>query len=184
LDTPADDRRPDDALIALINQGDLDAFTALYERHKEWVVQLATRIAGNPDLALDVLQETFLYVLRKFSGFKLTCQFRRFLYPTVRNLGIAVRKKAARFHQSPETNLDQFEAAPDSVDQAGGRTQLAGVLAELPEGQREVLLMRFVDGLSLDEIAAALDIPTGTVKSRLHNSLASLRRDERTREFF
>ena len=57
-------------------------------------------------------------------------------------------------------------------------------MAALPEPQREALLMRFVDDMSLAEIAAALSIPVGTVKSRLHNSLAALRRDPRTRAFF
>ena len=54
----------------------------------------------------------------------------------------------------------------------------------LPETHREVVLMRFVDGLSLDEIATALDIPLGTVKSRLHNALNALRADPRVRKYF
>ena len=54
----------------------------------------------------------------------------------------------------------------------------------LPEAQREVLLMRFVDGLTLAEIAEALAIPLGTVKSRLHNALRALRDDPRVREYF
>ena len=61
---------------------------------------------------------------------------------------------------------------------------LALALDGLPEEQREVLLLRFVDGLSLAEVAEAMDIPLGTVKSRLHNALTALRRDPRTREFF
>jgi RNA polymerase sigma-70 factor (ECF subfamily) len=56
------------------------------------------------------------------------------------------------------------------------------VLANLPLKQREVLLLRFVDGFSLDEIADALEIPLGTVKSRLHTALNTLRDDPRTRE--
>ncbi|MEW6249269.1 MAG: sigma-70 family RNA polymerase sigma factor, partial [Planctomycetota bacterium] len=62
--------------------------------------------------------------------------------------------------------------------------ELAGVLADLPEGQREVLLMRYVDELTLVEIAEALGIPLGTVKSRLHAAIAALRADARTREYF
>ena len=57
-------------------------------------------------------------------------------------------------------------------------------MAGLPEGQREVLLMRFVDGMSLQEIADALDIPEGTVKSRIHNAIATLRTDARARRYF
>ena len=60
----------------------------------------------------------------------------------------------------------------------------AKVLAGLPEAHREVLLMRFVDGMSLAEIAEALSVPDGTVKSRLHNAAAALRKDERTVRYF
>ena len=62
--------------------------------------------------------------------------------------------------------------------------ELMTVLAGLSEEQREVLLLRFADGLSLAEIAEAMKIPLGTVKSRLHNALGSLRNDPRTRNFF
>jgi RNA polymerase sigma-70 factor (ECF subfamily) len=57
-------------------------------------------------------------------------------------------------------------------------------LAALPEAQREVLLMRFVDGMSLQEIAAALSIPEGTVKSRMHNALSALKSDPCVRSYF
>ena len=60
----------------------------------------------------------------------------------------------------------------------------AAVLGILPDAQREVLLMRFIDGMSLQEIAEALNIPLGTVKSRLHNALQTLRSDRRTRDYF
>ena len=74
------------------------------------------------------------------------------------------------------------------VNKSGGAGAEAGdlqfVLATLPEEQREVLRLRFVDGLSLAEVAEAMDIPLGTVKSRLHHALQTLRQDERTRKFF
>ena len=182
--TDPDDSRGDEVLIALINQGEAEAFEALYGRHRDWVVSVAVRITGDADLALDVMQETFLYVLKKFPGFRLTCQFRSFLYPAVRNLSIAARQKAARLHSGTEVDLDTFEAKSEAGDSAAGRARLAAALANLPEAQREVLLLRFVDGLSLAEIATALAVPSGTVKSRLHHALAALRKDERTKEFF
>jgi RNA polymerase sigma-70 factor (ECF subfamily) len=83
-----------------------------------------------------------------------------------------------------------MEAVPEPVapPSAGPRSSelgdLAAVLRVLPEPHREVLLMRVVDDMTLEEIALALDIPLGTVKSRLHNALAKLREDERTREYF
>ena len=184
METPPDDCRDDETLIALVNQGEVEAFEALYRRHRDWVIRLAFRFVRDQDLALDVLQETFLYVLKKFPGFELRCQFRSFLYPAVRNLSIAARHKAAGFQGGGEFDLEQLEAPPPGVDQESGRAQLAAVLASLPEPQREVLLMRFVDGLSLEGIAQALGVPTGTVKSRLHHALAALRKDGRTKQFF
>jgi RNA polymerase sigma-70 factor (ECF subfamily) len=175
--------RTDQELIAAINRGDAATFEALYFRYRDWVVALALRFTGDHDAALDVLQETFLYVLKKFPGFRLTAQFKTFLYPAVRNLSIAAHRKASRY-QATANELEQLEnfAAPPVLSSTAG--DLDFVLAGLPEEQREVLLLRFVDGLNLGEIAAAMDIPLGTVKSRLHNALQSLRKDERTKAFF
>ena len=102
----------------------------------------------------------------------------------MRNLAIAARKKTARLQEGAGIDLNAIETPVEAADADTGRAQLAGVLAGLPEAQREVLMLRFVDGLSLSEIAAALDVPLGTVKSRLHNALSALRQDERTRELF
>jgi RNA polymerase sigma-70 factor (ECF subfamily) len=184
LETPSDDPRPDDTLIALINQGEMEAFEALYRRHRNWVMGLACRIAGDHNLALDVLQEVFLYVLRKFPGFRLGCQFRSFLYPAVRNLAIAAREKAARSQAGDAIELDQLEAQPMARNNPSERVVLADALKTLPEPQREVLLLRFVDGFSLEEIGTVLEVPTGTVKSRLHHALAALRKDPRIRRYF
>ncbi len=57
-------------------------------------------------------------------------------------------------------------------------------MSELSEEHREVLLLRFVEGMKMGEIAETMGIPTGTVKSRLHNALTALRKDERTKKFF
>jgi DNA-directed RNA polymerase specialized sigma24 family protein len=69
-----EDPRNDQELIAAANAGDATAFEVLYFRYRDWVVGLAFRFTGDRDLALDVLQETFLYFLRKFPGFNLTSQ--------------------------------------------------------------------------------------------------------------
>ena len=67
---------------------------------------------------------------------------------------------------------------------ANSGNDLAIALANLSEEHREVLLLRYVDGLALAEIAEAVEIPLGTVKSRLHNALEILRQDKRARQFF
>ncbi len=177
------DPRTDSQLVAGINAGDVAAFEVLYFRYRDWVLNLACRITSNDDLALDVLQETFLYFLRKFPGFRLTANLKTFLYPAVKNLSIAARRKAGRYQstQAERQILDQVpapDAPPDPTN------DLTAALANLSEEHREVLLLRYVDGLTLAEIAQALDVPLGTVKSRLHNALDSLRHDERAKTFF
>jgi RNA polymerase sigma-70 factor (ECF subfamily) len=169
-------------LIAAINGGDPTAFETLYLRYRDWVVSLAQRFTGDSDSALDVMQETFLYFLKKFPGFRLTANLKTFLYPAVRNLSIAARRKAQRY-QATEAQLEKIEntASEETVVAPG---ELAVVLAGLSEEHRETILLRFVDGLSLGEIADAMEIPLGTVKSRLHVALQILRNDKRTREFF
>jgi RNA polymerase sigma-70 factor (ECF subfamily) len=172
----------DQELISAINSGDAAAFETLYLRHRDWVVHLAHRFTGNSDAALDVMQETFLYFLKKFPGFRLTANLKTFLYPAVRNLSIAARRKAQRY-QATEAQLEKIEnTASDEIAVASSELQM--VLAGLSEEHRETVLLRFVDGLSLAEMAEAMEIPLGTVKSRLHIALQTLRNDKRTREYF
>ena len=177
------DPRSDLELVAAINSGEHDAFDALYFRYRDWVASLSYRITGDSDTALDVLQETFLYVLKKFPGFRLTANFKTFLYPAVRNLSIAAREKAKRY-QATELELERIETTAAAETLHMGAGDLEAVLAGLSEEHREVLLLRFVDGLSLAEISQAMSIPLGTVKSRLHNALDILRHDRRTQEYF
>jgi RNA polymerase sigma-70 factor (ECF subfamily) len=176
------DTRTDLQLIAAMNRGDDRAFEVLYFRYRDWVTSLAYRFTGDESLALDVLQETFLYFLKKFPGFTLTAQFKTFLYPAVKNLSIAARRKTER-HQSTKGELAALENEP-AADPRADSGDLAIVLASLSAEQREVLQLRFVDELSLAEIAEAMEIPLGTVKSRLHNALTLLRKDPRTKNFF
>jgi RNA polymerase sigma-70 factor (ECF subfamily) len=177
LDPPSDLE-----LIAAINSGDAAAFETLYFRYRDWVIHLAHRFTGDSDAALDVLQETFLYFLKKFPGFRLTANLKTFLYPAVRNLSIAARRKAQRY-QATESELEKIENTA-TENTALALSELQIVLAGLSEEHRETILLRFVDGLSLAEIADAMGIPLGTVKSRLHIALNTLRDDKRTREFF
>lgn len=177
------DPRTDAELVDALNDGDTSAFDALYFRYRDWVVRLAVRFAGHEDDALDVLQETFSYVLRKFPGFRLTSAMTTFLYPVVKHLALAARRKRQRMG-GDEVALQAAADRPVAPDPRAAREELGEVVSGLPETHREVLLMRFVDAMSLEEIAVALDIPIGTVKSRLHNAIAMLRKDPKTRAYF
>jgi RNA polymerase sigma-70 factor (ECF subfamily) len=173
--------RTDEALIQGINRGDPSASEALYRRYSGWVYRLAWRFTGDRDLALDVLQETFAYLLAKSPRLSLTSRMTTFLYPAVKNLAIAARRKQRRYASNEEVIL----SLPAREPQPGSsRAELAAALSALSEAQREVLLMRFVEDMEIREIAAALRIPEGTVNSRLHYALQALRTDERTRRYF
>jgi RNA polymerase sigma-70 factor (ECF subfamily) len=177
-----DDARTDRELIAALNAGDASAFDALYYRYRDWCVRLAYRFTRDHDDALDVLQETFAYLSRKFPGFVLTASMTTFLYPVVKNSALAIRRKRRRLVTGSAESIEVPDVEP--TDAGNPRESLAQVLSRIPDASREVLLMRFVDGLKLHEIAAALGVPVGTVKSRLHNALEALRDDERTRRYF
>jgi len=172
----------DAVLVKRANRGDAKAFEQIYHRYRDWVYRLAWRFTGNHQDALDVLQETFAYVLGKFPGFELTAAMTTFLYPVVKHVSLTLRRKSRRFACDEEV-LGEL-AATASQETERSRSELAAALCVLAENQREILLMRFVDGMSLQEIADALGIPLGTVKSRLHHALKALRDDRRTRDYF
>ncbi len=167
------DNRTDQELIAAANRGDAAAMEALYYRHRDWAFALARRYCKRPADAEDVLQEVFKYFFSKFPGFALTCQLRTFLFPAVRNRCLDLLNKQRR-----QVELSDGAAARQadcSADAARSRREIADIVAQLPAEQRDVVMLRFMDGCKIDEIAARLNIPPGTVKSRLHNGLRRLR---------
>lgn len=182
------DERTDTELVAACNLGDADeaarAFETLYRRHREFVVRVARGFTRDRELALDVLQETFAYLLRKFppagEGLVLTARLQTLLYPVAKNCAITALRKARRFPADPDVAADDLPS-PAGLDTAA---PIDAALAALPAERREVLTLRFVDGLSLAEIAAALEVPLGTVKSRLHLAIKQLRDDPKIKDLF
>lgn len=186
----------DEALIELMNQRSSSAeraFETLYLRHRDFVIRVAMRYCQDENDALDCVQETFAYLLRKFPGFVLTCRLTTFLFPVVKHQAIAkqrIKRKAisASALSSPENDeADMLDARPAPASNALTDTRLSDlhrVVEGLSPVHREVVIMRFVDDLSLEEIALALQVPVGTIKSRLHNALHALRADPRIRSFF
>jgi RNA polymerase sigma-70 factor (ECF subfamily) len=172
------DDRSDTQLIEAINDGDESAFDVLYERHRDWVARLAYRFTQHHDDALDALQDTFLYFIRRFPHFELTVSLRTFLYPVVKHSALAAIKKRKRMIG---LELDpEMLAMPSETEDSS----LTHVLRTLSAEHREVILMRFVDDLQIDEMADALGIPLGTAKSRLHHALRLLRENPGTRRYF
>ena len=180
------DRRSDNELVEICNQGDAveasRAFETLYRRHKDYVLRIARRFVHDNDMALDVLQETFGYLLRKFrpagSGLVLTARMTTFLYPVAKNLAITMLRKADRFSPTDGRDPDELLATD------GNEQEIAAVIAGLSTERREVVMLRFVDDMSLQEIADLLEIPLGTVKSRLHVAIRELKGSPDVKKFF
>jgi RNA polymerase sigma-70 factor, ECF subfamily len=157
-------QQTDEELVRRYRDGDDAAFEALYERHHAWVAALALRFTGDRDAALDVLQDTFAYLVRKRAGLELRAQMRTFLYPVVKHLAFT-RNEQGRRHVPLQVDPAASHAA-EAVDD---------LLRGLSYVQKEVVQMRFTDGMELQDIADALEVPLGTVKSRLHGALEILR---------
>lgn len=181
---PTSDPAPSDAdLVAAAAAGDAAAFESLYRRHRDWALVLAYRFSGDQALAADAVQETFLYLLRKLPTLRLTARLTTFLYPAIKHNAQAARRKrrlAAQSRTEPESADDPWltPSPADTSDPVLRREDAAllrRAIEQLPPAHREVVLMRYAARMSLEEIAEALEVPLGTVKSRLHLAVGSLR---------
>ena len=153
-------------LVEAARSGDFDK---IYDRYADWIGTLAYRFSSNREDALDVVQDTFAYFFRKLPGFELRSSLKTFFYPVVKHLALSKKHSTRRLFPLPE--------GVDVVAGKTGNSHLSDLLESLPEGQQEVVLLRFLEGLDLNEIAEALSIPLGTVKSRLHVALGTLRKN-------
>lgn len=179
---PPGDSANDQEWIAGINAGEDQAFEQLYHRHREWVFRMACRISGSEHLAQDVVQEVFRYFLGKFPGFELRCELRTFLYPAIRNLSLASLRGSRRF-VGGEPGAAVIDGLTAPAAESSGNDDLQQIIAGLSPDHREILLLRFVDGMTLPEISTLTGIPLGTAKSRLHHALAALRADPKITRF-
>jgi len=176
---------PDAELVARVNRGEWGAFDVIYFRYRDWAYRLAWRFCGDAEDAQDAVQEVFVYLAGKFSargGLVLTAGLTTLLYPAVKHTALAIKKKRRRARGLQSLGLEDVSAGEEKEE--AGREELGRVLGGLSEDHREVLLMRFVDDMSLEEIAFALRIPLGTAKSRLHHAVKGVREDAGVRRYF
>ena len=173
---------PSDEKLALaIQQGNADALRGLVERHHSLLLGYLYRLTdGNCPLADDLAQETFIHVLNGIAGYKYPHPFKPWFYAIATNLARDHFKSATVRHTSmldseAESQEDENARVETNLLEASNAEEVAGALHKLPDHQREVVILRFYQDLSLAEIAAALDLPIGTVKSRLWLGLRRLR---------
>jgi RNA polymerase sigma-70 factor (ECF subfamily) len=160
--------------IRRCRQGDEDAFRSLLHRYRGPATYLAAQILGDATEAEDVVQEAFLHVFRSLHRFRGDASFYSWLYRIVVNLCLSRMRRKSRRRCIPleEISRDHEGAAP-SWDT---RLQVETLLASLSEEIRVTLLLREVAGLSYAEIAEELEIPVGTVRSRLNAGREQFRR--------
>jgi RNA polymerase sigma-70 factor, ECF subfamily len=170
-----------DAETSLVEQslrGDRNAYGELVRLHYPGVVQVVYRLCGDAGLAEDMAQETFLRAWINLPSFHLQSSLRNWLYRIAVNAALDVLRRR------PEEALED-EAAEMLIDQAAGpetaliekerMTLLQQAMRSLPEAARSVLVLREYGGLSYHEMASVLDVPVGTVMSRLNYARNRLR---------
>jgi RNA polymerase sigma-70 factor (ECF subfamily) len=174
----------DEELIDALNRSQPRAFDQLYARHREWVWRVAVRYLGDESEAWDVVQTVFMDFLKRFPGFVLTSRLTTYLYPVTRHFAYAAARKRKRIATGIDENAPLPSCAPPDAERDERLDRLNQAISRLPAIHAEVLLMRFVDDLSMDEIGAALGVPPGTVKSRLHHAIAKLQADPDAAAYF
>lgn len=182
---PSQPEPSDAALLARAQRGDEDAFATLYRRYRDWCVRIAWRHTRDEATAWDATHDAFAWLLKKLPTLRLDGRLSSLLYPVIRNAATTIaRKNATRLRHEHAAAENEPERPSAGAAVRDSSQLLARSLDSLPESQREALLMRAVDDMSMEEIAIALGIPVGTVKSRLHHALGAMRADARLRVWF
>lgn len=170
--------RTDEELLQAARAGDDEALEALLTRHEQKVFRFGLRMCGNEEDARDVLQETLLAAFKGVRHFRGDAQLSTWLYQVARSFCTKARRRGAgepARHESLEGAAAREVTVPASgPDERAHAREMARVLQEallaLPEPQREVVLLRDVEGLSAEEAARVVGIEVPALKSRLHRA--------------
>jgi RNA polymerase sigma factor (sigma-70 family) len=162
--------------------GDDRAFAAIFRRYHQSLYRFCLAIVGNPEDAQDALQNTMIKVLRALPGEERKIELKPWLYRIAHNESIDLLRR-----RRETTQLDVEEVAPGYglSENVETRERLRGLLAdlrELPERQREVLVMRELSGFDFEEIGAALDTTGAVARQTLYEARQSLRQMKEGRE--
>lgn len=172
------DPAPDAELLARHAAGDPQAFATLVHRHRDRLWAVALRTAGNPEDAADALQDALLSAFRAAAGFRGDAQVTTWLHRIVVNacLDLLRRRSTQRLVPLPAEDGPQrgVLAAPDDLARRELSTDIEAALRTLPDEQRAAIVLVDVQGYPVQEAAAILGVPSGTVKSRCARGRARL----------
>jgi RNA polymerase sigma-70 factor (ECF subfamily) len=177
------------ALVASCRSGDAAAFARLVELHERMVVNLSARLLGDPEEARDVAQEVFLQVYRMLGRFEGRSSLKTWIYRIAVNQCHNRRRFWHRRRRDREEALDEgllverasgthegTHTSPYEAARQGERARrVQSALLQLSFEHRSVLVLREVEGLTCEEVGAALGVPEGTVKSRLSRAREAMR---------
>jgi RNA polymerase sigma-70 factor (ECF subfamily) len=162
-------------LLAACRRGDPRALEELVRLTQRRVYNLALRIVGRRHDAEDVMQEAYLRMFRGLAGFREEARFETWMHRIVTNAALNLLRRRGRFGDLLADDGEVDRPVPDRTDVVDGRDQLVRSIARLPEGQRLVLVLKDVYGLSCKEIGEELGIAEGAVKVRLHRARRRLK---------
>ncbi len=172
----------DARLVEAAQEGDRDAFGDLVQRYQDRLFNTMLRIAGSREDAADAVQDAFVQAYLKLETFRGDAQFFTWLYRIAMNVALSRRRR-----MRPTGSLDAAKdgAGEEPMDAASGpgerllvqeqAEQVQSALADLGEQHRKILVLREMDGCSYEVIADILELPVGTVRSRLFRARMQLR---------
>jgi RNA polymerase sigma-70 factor (ECF subfamily) len=178
----------DEQLLARLKAGETEAFDLLFQKYGPPLLNFINRIVGDRDRAEDLLQETFLRVLRHLAHYRPEARFSTWIYRIATNLCYN-ELRTRRRHRLVSIDGGGGAAIESTLSGSGRKSddphasvvldeevrQVEEAIRSLPENERIVLVLRFYDEHSYAEIAEILACPVGTVKSRLHAAVRRLR---------
>lgn len=163
-------------LVRRAVDGDKAAFGDLVRMHQQSVRGVAYRLCGDAALADDAAQEAFLRAWQALDGYEHRGSFRNWLLRIVTNVVTDHLRRGTPVDLDPEDLPSQAQSPSDAVELGELRDRVRGAVLQLPSASRAALILREFEGLSYAEIAEVLEIPVGTVMSRLHYARQVLRR--------
>jgi RNA polymerase sigma-70 factor (ECF subfamily) len=173
----------DESLFSQVQRGDMHAFDMIVSRYKTRLYNCIFRLVGNPEMAEDLVQETFLRVYRNRNNYQATSNFSTWIYTIALNLARSELRKRKRRQffslnssANEDSNTEGFDLPDPGADPAEYLEQtelgkaIGHAIKQLPIKYRMVIVLRDIEELSYEQISEIMHCPTGTIKSRVNRA--------------